>query len=182
MKIISRPLSPVRKLGRRPLHKLNSTKFSFLSHGVSNTLKIGHRIARHLKIGDIVCLFGQLGSGKTVLTKAIAQGLGVKVSKVISPSFILIREHKGKVPFYHFDLYRLNTPRDILALGYEEYFYNDGITVIEWADRLRYLLPTEYLKIELSIKPPAQRLLRFSGKGAHYKELLRSLEKIARDL
>ena len=76
-----------------------------ISKSVAQTLNLGRRLARNLKAGDILCLFGNLGSGKTVLTKGIAEGLGVDKSKVISPSFVLIREHRqGRLPLYHFDL------------------------------------------------------------------------------
>jgi tRNA threonylcarbamoyladenosine biosynthesis protein TsaE len=118
-----------------------------------------------------------LGSGKTVLTKGIAQGLGIKKERIISPSFVLIREYKAEVPFYHLDLYRLKKPKDILGLGYEEYLYDEGITVIEWADRLKYLIPKEYLKIELSIKSQNQRLLKFIAFGGHYQELLKKIHE-----
>jgi len=152
---------------------LNSLLMKIISKSVNDTLKIGKVIAKNLEKADIVCLFGELGSGKTVLTKGIASGLGIKRSKVISPSFVLIRQYStAKMPFYHLDLYRLKTIEDILALGYEEYFYDEGITVIEWADRLKYLLPKEYLKIKLYIKSNSQRLLKISASGKHYKELL----------
>ena len=155
-----------------------------ISKSVNDTLKIGKVIAKNLREGNIVCLFGELGSGKTVLTKGIASALGIKRRKVISPSFVLIRQYStAKIPLYHFDLYRLKTIEEILDLGYEEYFYNDGITVVEWADRLKYLLPKEYLKIKLYIKSDSQRLFKFTAFGKHYRELLRSLEKkIAKDL
>src|SRR3989338_9719788 len=144
-----------------------------ISKSVNDTINIGKVIAKNLCKSDIVCLFGELGCGKTVLTKGIASGLGIKRRKVISPSFVLIRQYStAKIPLYHFDLYRLKVIEDILALGYEEYFYDDGITVVEWADRLKYLLPEEYLKIRLSIKSDSQRLLQFSAFGRHYRELL----------
>jgi len=85
----------------------------------------------------------------------------------------------AKLPLYHFDLYRLKIPKDILGLGYEEYIYDDAVTVIEWADRLGYLLPEEYLKVELFIRPDSQRLFKFKGIGRRYKELL---QKIYEDL
>jgi tRNA threonylcarbamoyladenosine biosynthesis protein TsaE len=144
-----------------------------ISHSVSDTLKIGRAIAKNLEKGDIICLFGQLGSGKTVLTKGIASGLGIRRDAITSPSFILMRQYsKAKLPFYHFDFYRLNTLKNILTLGYEEYFYGNGVTVIEWADRLKYLLPPEFLKIALFIKNNKQRLLEFRAFGRHYKEVL----------
>ena len=154
-----------------------------ISKSVNETIKIGKVIARSLKSGDIICLFGKLGSGKTVLVKGIAEGLGIKREKIISPSFVLIREHRqAKLPLYHFDLYRLKSVSAILGLGYEGYFYDEGVTVIEWADRLKYLLPGESLRIEISFRRDSQRLLEFSAKGSRYKELLRSLGNIARDL
>jgi tRNA threonylcarbamoyladenosine biosynthesis protein TsaE len=151
--------------------------YSFLSRGVSDTLKIGKAIAKHLNKGDIVCLFGNLGAGKTVLVKGIAEGLGIKRNKIISPTFVLIHEYKRDIPLYHFDLYRLENPKDIFGLGYEEYFFNDGITVIEWADRLKYLLPGEFLKIELLIKTNSERLFKLRAFGRHYEELLKNIHE-----
>ena len=153
-----------------------------ISKSVNDTINIGKAIAKNLRKGDIVCLFGELGSGKTVLTKGIASSLGIKKSKVISPSFVLIRQYStAKIPLYHFDLYRLKTIEDILALGYEEYFYDEGITVIEWADRLKCLLPKEYLSIKLCVKSDAQRLLELSAFGRRYKELLGKIHENLRD-
>ncbi|MFH1888780.1 MAG: tRNA (adenosine(37)-N6)-threonylcarbamoyltransferase complex ATPase subunit type 1 TsaE [Candidatus Omnitrophota bacterium] len=148
------------------------------SGSVKDTLKIGRAIAKNLSKGDIICLFGELGSGKTVLSKGIASALGVKRSDVISPSFVLIRQYSAaRIPLYHFDLYRLDRIDDIIALGYEEYFYDDGVTIVEWADRLKYLLPGEYLKIKLQIKSDSKRLFEFMAFGKHYKELLRKINE-----
>jgi len=127
-------------------------------------LNIGKKIAKNLKKGDIICLFGELGSGKTVLAKGIIEALGVKRDKIISPTFCLIRQyHQAKFPVYHFDLYRLRRPHDILDLGYEEYLYGSGITIIEWADRLKILLPGRYLKITLSVRGENKRSISFSA-------------------
>jgi tRNA threonylcarbamoyladenosine biosynthesis protein TsaE len=147
-----------------------------ISHCVSDTLNIGKKIAKRLRKGDIICLFGELGAGKTVLTKGIAWGLGIRKSLVISPSFVLIRQYSGdKLNLYHLDLYRLKEQRDILALGCEEYLYNDAVTVIEWADRLETLLPREFLKIELFIKTNSERRLQFKAIGQRYKDLLEAI-------
>jgi len=149
-----------------------------ISKSVNQTLKIGRLIAKNLTAGDIVCLIGDLGSGKTVLTKGIAQGLGIKKNEVVSPTFVLIHQYKNaRLPFYHFDLYRLKSPKDILDLGYQEYFYSQGITVIEWADRLKYLKPSEFLKINLQVKNENSRLFKFEAEGKHYKELLRKIHE-----
>ncbi|MFH0827405.1 MAG: tRNA (adenosine(37)-N6)-threonylcarbamoyltransferase complex ATPase subunit type 1 TsaE [Candidatus Omnitrophota bacterium] len=144
-----------------------------ISQSVRDTLSIGKRIAKYLKAGDILCLFGELGSGKTVLTKGIAEGLGIHKEKVTSPSFVLIREHRqARLPLYHFDLYRLKRPKDILALGLDEYLYADGVTVIEWANRLGPFLPDGYLKVGLFVKDGSMRRLRFSSRGSRAKELM----------
>jgi tRNA threonylcarbamoyladenosine biosynthesis protein TsaE len=145
------------------------------SYSVKDTLTIGRMISRYLRKGDIVCLFGKLGSGKTVLTKGISAGLGIKTSQVISPTFVLLREYAGRIPVYHFDLYRLNNPQEILSIGYEEFFYDEGISVIEWADKLGCLLPLEFLKIELKVKKGSSRLLKLNGIGSRYRELSRKI-------
>lgn len=142
------------------------------SNSVNETLRIGEAIAKKLKAGDIICLFGNLGSGKTVLTKGIASGLNIESDKVLSPSFVLIRQHRGSIPLFHFDLYRLKSRQDILVLGYEEYFYGRGITVVEWAERLGCLLPKEYLKVKLSIGKDSVRKLDITAFGRHYENLL----------
>lgn len=150
-----------------------------ISKSAKDTLGIGKRLAKYLRQGDIVCLFGDLGSGKTVLTKGIAKGLGVKKENVVSPSFVILRAYaKGKLPVYHFDLYRLGNLCSIQNLGYEEYLYGQGVTVIEWADRLKRLLPAEYLKIALSVRGISARSIKLSALGTHYKKLL---EKIHAD-
>ncbi|MFH0791325.1 MAG: tRNA (adenosine(37)-N6)-threonylcarbamoyltransferase complex ATPase subunit type 1 TsaE [Candidatus Omnitrophota bacterium] len=152
-------------------------RFSFLSRGRNETLKIGRKLAGYLQKGDIICLFGSLGSGKTVLAKGIASGLGIKQEEVISPTFVLLHQHiESKLPLYHFDLYRLDNLKAILDLGYEEYFYDDGVTVIEWADRLKTLMPLEYLKVELSWTAKNQRTLKFTALGRRYEELLGRVE------
>ncbi|MCK9604491.1 MAG: tRNA (adenosine(37)-N6)-threonylcarbamoyltransferase complex ATPase subunit type 1 TsaE [Candidatus Omnitrophica bacterium] len=143
------------------------------SKSPGNTLNIGAKLAKNLRKGDIICLLGQLGSGKTVLTKGIAQGLGIAPGKIVSPSFVLMRQYnRSRLPLYHFDLYRLKLAKDIASLGYEEYFYDEGVSVVEWADRLGCLLPKEYLRIELAIKSDSQRVFKLQAFGSRYKELL----------
>ncbi|MFH1413740.1 MAG: tRNA (adenosine(37)-N6)-threonylcarbamoyltransferase complex ATPase subunit type 1 TsaE [Candidatus Omnitrophota bacterium] len=154
-------------------------KMEIVSNSVHQTQRIGELLSKQINPGDIICLFGNLGSGKTVLTKGIGQGLGIRKAEVISPSFILIRPYtQGKIPLYHFDLYRLNKVSDILALGYEEYLYGRGVTVIEWADRLKKLMPRDFLKIELCFKSDLKRSLKVSAFGSRYKKLLNSLKKM----
>jgi tRNA threonylcarbamoyladenosine biosynthesis protein TsaE len=149
-----------------------------ISHSVKETLNLGRMLARRLEAGDIVCLEGELGSGKTVFTKGIAEGLGINKAKVTSSSFILIRRHLGgRIPLYHFDLYRLKKPGDIIAVGYEEYFYDEGVSVIEWAQKLECLMPKEHLMVELSYRGENKRILKFSAASARYKKLLKELNE-----
>lgn len=150
-----------------------------LSNSVSQTLKIGQKIAAHLCGGEIILLFGALGAGKTVLAKGIAQGLGINKNEVISPTFVLLRVHQGKHSLQHFDLYRINNPEEIFALGYEEYLYSKAVTIIEWPQRLKFLLPREFLKIMLFTKAKNKRQIKFIAQGPRYRKLL---EKIHEDI
>lgn len=138
----------------------------FISRSEKETLEFGARLVRGLRRGDIVCLFGNLGAGKTVLVKGMAKGLGISTDEVISPSFVLIREYwppkkkKKAIPLFHFDLYRLKDSEDILSLGCEEYFYSQkGISVVEWAERMQGYLPDKFIKIKIEIKGKNQRLI-----------------------
>jgi len=147
-----------------------------ISDSEKMTLHIGLKMSGKLKKGSIVCLEGPLGAGKTVIAKGIALGLGIDSDKVISPTFVLLREYEGKMPLYHFDLYRLNTPQDIVNLGYEEYLYGEGISVIEWAEKLERLIPHEFLRVRLMAgTQPNKRILEFSSYGDYYKDVLREI-------
>ncbi|MFA6321672.1 MAG: tRNA (adenosine(37)-N6)-threonylcarbamoyltransferase complex ATPase subunit type 1 TsaE [Candidatus Omnitrophota bacterium] len=123
-----------------------------ISNSVEETIAIGVKLARKLKKGSVIALIGDLGSGKTVLTKGIAEGLGVKNPRYVnSPTFVIIKEYKGRLPLYHFDLYRLNRSTILDAESYEEYFYGDGVAVIEWADKIRPLLPKKYIEVKMKV-------------------------------
>lgn len=113
------------------------------------TEQIGESIGRAAEPGTVVALIGDLGTGKTTLTKSIAKGLGV-TETVTSPTFNIIREYKsGRIPLYHFDVYRIGDPDEMFELGYEEYFYGDGICVVEWADIIEELLPEDAVIIRI---------------------------------
>ena len=141
----------------------------------TETIRLGEKIGGLLKEGDLIALVGELGTGKTVLTRGLAKGLGAKKEDVASPSFVLLREYKGRLPVYHFDLYRLNGPEDIVRIGSEEYFYGAGVTIIEWADRIEQLLPAEHLRIELYHRSKNERLIRLIPLGERYKKILESI-------
>lgn len=119
------------------------------SRSPDETEALGERIGRAMEPETVVALIGDLGAGKTTLTKGIARGLDVP-DLVHSPTFTLIHEHSGRLPIYHFDLYRLDTPEQIEDLGYEDYFYGGGVTVVEWAEKIQGLLPADRLEIRIS--------------------------------
>jgi tRNA threonylcarbamoyladenosine biosynthesis protein TsaE len=113
------------------------------------TRAFGLALAKELKPGAIVALVGDLGTGKTTLTRYIAEGLGI-LEPIQSPTFTIIREHRtGRLPLFHFDVYRLDGPEDLLELGYEDYFFGEGVTIVEWADKVADLMPEETLWIHL---------------------------------
>ena len=113
------------------------------------TERIGEAIGQAAEPGTVVALIGDLGTGKTTLTKSIAKGLGV-TETVTSPTFNIIREYKsGRIPLYQFDVYRIGDPDEMFELGYEEYFYGDGICVVEWADIIEELLPEDAVIIRI---------------------------------
>lgn len=119
-----------------------------LMRNENETHNFGIQLAQKLKKGDIVCLIGDLGTGKTTLSKAIAEGLEVQ-EVVTSPTFTIIHEYKGKIPVYHFDVYRINDIDEMDELGYEEYFFGDGVCIIEWADMIKEIIPKESIIIEI---------------------------------
>ena len=118
--------------------------------GEAATREYGHRLAAEAVPGQVIALIGDLGAGKTTLTKYIAEGLGV-TEHVQSPTFTIVREYRsGRMPLYHFDVYRIDDPDEMFEIGYEEYFYGDGLCVVEWADKIEELLPEDTRVIRLS--------------------------------
>ena len=118
--------------------------------GEAATREYGHRLAAEAVPGQVIALIGDLGAGKTTLTKYIAEGLGV-TEHVQSPTFTIVREYRsGRMPLYHFDVYRIDDPDEMFEIGYEEYFYGDGLCVVEWADKIEELLPEDTRIIRLS--------------------------------
>ena len=113
------------------------------------TAAFGRALSKRLVPGSVVALTGDLGAGKTTLTKAIASGLGIK-SQITSPTFLLLQEYKeGRMPLYHFDVYRLSGSEDMYELGFEDYLFGDGVCVIEWADQIEDLLPPGTIHIHI---------------------------------
>jgi len=118
------------------------------SKNEEETRTLGRILGRRAFPGMIIALQGDLGAGKTVFTQGVAQGAGVS-GTVNSPSYVLMNLYHGRVELYHFDFYRLEEEDDLFELGLEEYFYGDGITLIEWADKFPSVLPADRLEIEI---------------------------------
>jgi tRNA threonylcarbamoyladenosine biosynthesis protein TsaE len=133
-----------------------------------DTLEVGRRLADRLKPGQVVALYGDLGSGKTHLAKGICAGLGLDPEHVTSPTFALINEYVGKKwTVYHFDTYRLKSLDEFLALGYEEYFEGDGVCLIEWPEVVESVLPDDVIRIRLSHRNGDRRYIEFTSPGVH---------------
>jgi tRNA threonylcarbamoyladenosine biosynthesis protein TsaE len=119
------------------------------THGVEETIGLGERLAAALQQGDVIAFSGELGAGKTALVKGIARGLGVP-QDVTSPTFTLIHEYAGgRLPLFHIDLYRLDSAQQALAIGIEDYLNGNGVTVIEWAEKIASLLPEQTTRIRI---------------------------------
>lgn len=150
--------------------------FSLITTGPEQTWHIGRMLGARLAAGDMVCLYGDLGAGKTSLSYGIALGLEVKEQYITSPTFTLVNEYQGRVPFYHMDLYRLNDPGELESIGFRDYIDSDGVTVIEWAERAGDELPTECFSIYLSSVDENSREIGFLVEGERYEKLLADLQ------
>ena len=161
---------------------LKEDTLDFVSHSTAQTRRFGVRLGLLLRPGDIVCLEGELGTGKTCLVQGIGEGMGV-VEPITSPTFTLIAEYTPPPPappLYHIDVYRLdNAEREIMALGLDDYLLGDGACVIEWADRIDSVLPRERLWITLRHLDTSKRGLVVSATGARFQELLRGFRQDA---
>ena len=145
-------------------------------NGLKDTEDFGIKLGKLLKPMDIVCLNGDLGAGKTTLTKSIGIGLGVE-EYITSPSFTLINQYKGRVIVYHFDVYRLDEVDELYDLGFDEYFYGDGVCIIEWADKIEKFIPEERIAIDIEkTSHHDERILHISGYGSRYKEIVKELK------
>jgi tRNA threonylcarbamoyladenosine biosynthesis protein TsaE len=144
---------------------------------LEDTKEFGIKLGNALKPGDILCLNGDLGAGKTTLTKSIGRGLGVE-DYITSPTFALINEYEGKFPVYHFDTYRLEEIEEIDDLGFDEYIYGKGVSIIEWADKIEKALPREKMIIEIKKgKEENERILSIKGFGNRYEEIIEELKR-----
>ena len=131
-------------------------------HSVEETWALAREVAATLKPGDVVCLEGDLGAGKTVFAKGFAKGLGIS-ENVTSPTFTIMQIYEdGRIPLYHYDAYRIDDPGEMEEIGYTDYFYGDGACLIEWACNIEEFLPEHYSKISVE---------RDNDKGFDYRKI-----------
>ncbi len=143
--------------------------------GLKETEEFGEKLGSILKPGDIISLTGDLGAGKTTLTKSIGKGLGVE-DYITSPTFTLINEYKGRINLYHFDVYRLEGSMDLYDLGFEEYIYSDGISIIEWGDKIEEALPKERINIRIEKDTELdERIIYIYGEGERFEQFIKEL-------
>ncbi len=141
------------------------------------TEKLGHRLGNILQKGDIVCLTGDLGTGKTAFTGGIAKALGVD-DYITSPTFIIVNEYEGKIPLYHFDVYRIGSSDEMFDIGFDEYISGNGVVVIEWAELIMDILPEERINVTIEkdrTDMVDSRLITIEFNGARLKEYERKL-------
>ncbi len=150
------------------------------SGGVDETQRLGEMLGALLVPGDLVLLEGDLGAGKTAFTQGIGRGLGV-TGTINSPTFTLLKEYRGRLPLYHFDLYRIDNPDELFALGFEDYFAGDGVCVVEWAERGEHAhaetdtdddWPASWLRVRIRKVSSDERRLCCSARGPRGNALL----------
>jgi tRNA threonylcarbamoyladenosine biosynthesis protein TsaE len=149
------------------------------SQNVEQTIQIGSHLGKLLRAGDVICLSGDLGAGKTALTKGIASGWGA-LEIVTSPTFTLIHEHRrveDRQILYHIDSYRLEGAAEAWGIGLEDLIYSDQVVVIEWPEKIEGVLPQDRLWIALSIESDTQRRLSITATGERYQQLLEMLQQ-----
>lgn len=140
----------------------------FETNSYEETQKIAADFADTLKGGEVIAMYGDLGAGKTAFTQGLAKALGI-TSHVTSPTFTIVNEYEGRLPLYHFDVYRILDPEEMYEIGYDEYIENGGVCIIEWAELIEELLPEEYIKVTI---------LKNDEKGDDYRTI--SFERITR--
>ncbi len=155
--------------------------YFFRTSSAAETAGFGEKIGSFLASGDVVCLYGDLGAGKTKFAQGVACGLGIE-DPVTSPTFTLINEYQGRLPLYHMDVFRLCSPLEMEDLGYEEYFYGSGVTLVEWADIVHQILPQDRLDITISRCPEGDnfREIALAPLGDRFRRLVKELITVVR--
>ena len=134
----------------------------YISNSPAETKTVAADIVKELNSGSVICMYGDLGAGKTAFVQGMAEELGID-DHITSPTFTIVNEYYGKMPLYHFDVYRIGSSDEMFEIGFDEYINGDGISVIEWAELIEDILPDEYIKITI---------LKDITKGENYREII----------
>jgi tRNA threonylcarbamoyladenosine biosynthesis protein TsaE len=154
--------------------------FAFTADDEHDTDRLGAALANVLPSGTVVALIGTLGAGKTRLVQAVAAAVGVPRADVTSATFVLVSEYTGgRLPIYHFDTYRLKDDDEFLNLGPDEYFDSNGLTFVEWADRVADLLPAERLEISISVTGEKSREFHITATTPRLNSVLAAIQSLA---
>jgi tRNA threonylcarbamoyladenosine biosynthesis protein TsaE len=148
------------------------SKVLIASHAPADTFGLARRLAAVAAPGDVIALRGELGAGKTVFAKGFGDGLGVTGTTVASPSFILMAEHRGRLPLFHIDLYRLDGPREVIEGGLLDQRQEAGITLIEWPERLADALPEPRLDVTIDVLGDTERRITLTAMGDEVQRYL----------
>lgn len=140
----------------------------YYSNSPEETAKIAGELSESLLPGDVICMYGDLGVGKTAFVQGLAKGLGIS-EYLNSPTFTIVNCYEGRLPLYHFDVYRIADPDEIYEIGYEEYVYGEGVSVIEWAELIEEILPDN--RIEITVE-------KDYDKGENYRKITVEREKV----
>ena len=153
------------------------------SSSPENTFALGKKLGSICEPGDVICLAGELGAGKTTMAQAIAAGAGVDQKEYVnSPTFAILHEYGGRIPIYHMDFYRLGSSEDVVELGLEEYFYGHGLTLIEWFERAIDLLPESVLIVELNYLNESTREISFKSDFPRWQKKIGDFKKLVGDI
>lgn len=153
------------------------TSLTHLAEDEEATARLGAALAEALPAGTTIALKGTLGAGKTRLVQAIALALGVAEGEVVSPTFVLVGEYQGRRPIYHFDAYRLRDDDEFLELGPDEYFESEGLTFVEWADRVEACLPADRIEIRIEAHGPTSRLFHIHATSDDLNEVVEDVRR-----
>jgi tRNA threonylcarbamoyladenosine biosynthesis protein TsaE len=162
-----------------------ASSFEVSSGSPEQTMAFGRQLGSHLRAGDVVLLFAPFGAGKTHLTKGIAAAFGVNPDDVNSPSFVLVNQYDaapkgypvhGRVPIFHVDLYRIDTPEELPSVGLDDLISDRSLVIIEWAEHAGAWLPSEHLAIRIDVAGERERVLHVQGHGERYRQLVERLK------
>ncbi|MEO1644797.1 MAG: tRNA (adenosine(37)-N6)-threonylcarbamoyltransferase complex ATPase subunit type 1 TsaE [Chloroflexota bacterium] len=159
---------------------LREGELDIISHSPEQTKRLGYRLGKLLQPGDVICLSGDMGAGKTMFSAGIGLGWGTK-NRVTSPTYNLVHQHTREADdtiLYHLDCYRMQSIDEVDTIGFDDMIENDGVLVIEWAERITDALPEKHLWIELRVIEELRRSFILESNSDHYKKLVDAFRKI----